>query len=101
MIRRPPRSTLFPYTTLFRSLLTEKSFGERLRRVGTNLRPGHAFIHLVLEGEYLPGVGVDLNLVFLFLHGAEITGVPKQNLRRLAIDPVGFLNAPALQEIPE
>src|SRR2546429_2901250 len=27
MIRRPPRSTLFPYTTLFRSLL-----GERVRR---------------------------------------------------------------------
>src|SRR3712207_7523675 len=24
MIRRPPRSTLFPYTTLFRSKLTEK-----------------------------------------------------------------------------
>src|SRR2546425_12829434 len=24
MIRRPPRSTLFPYTTLFRSLLTEQ-----------------------------------------------------------------------------
>src|SRR5690242_20949439 len=24
MIRRPPRSTLFPYTTLFRSLPTEK-----------------------------------------------------------------------------
>src|SRR3712207_7331645 len=23
MIRRPPRSTLFPYTTLFRSLLTQ------------------------------------------------------------------------------
>src|SRR2546429_3477113 len=23
MIRRPPRSTLFPYTTLFRSVLTE------------------------------------------------------------------------------
>src|SRR5256885_8796974 len=28
MIRRPPRSTLFPYTTLFRSVLPEK------RRVG-------------------------------------------------------------------
>src|SRR5688572_32385815 len=27
MIRRPPRSTLFPYTTLFRSLL-ERSRGE-------------------------------------------------------------------------
>src|SRR5260221_2976665 len=24
MIRRPPRSTLFPYTTLFRSLLTSR-----------------------------------------------------------------------------
>src|SRR3712207_7793720 len=32
MIRRPPRSTLFPYTTLFRSLHV------RLR----DLRPGHA-----------------------------------------------------------
>src|SRR2546430_13363897 len=26
MIRRPPRSTLFPYTTLFRSLLTGNVF---------------------------------------------------------------------------
>src|SRR5256885_8843026 len=26
MIRRPPRSTLFPYTTLFRSLSTAMSF---------------------------------------------------------------------------
>src|SRR3989442_9578247 len=26
MIRRPPRSTLFPYTTLFRSLLRGKAF---------------------------------------------------------------------------
>src|SRR5438876_5465747 len=28
MIRRPPRSTLFPYTTLFRSALGDGSFGE-------------------------------------------------------------------------
>src|SRR5258708_10983403 len=27
MIRRPPRSTLFPYTTLFRSVLTTTSAG--------------------------------------------------------------------------
>src|SRR2546430_3678103 len=32
MIRRPPRSTLFPYTTLFRS--TQTSFASR--RVGIN-----------------------------------------------------------------
>src|SRR2546429_5916364 len=27
MIRRPPRSTLFPYTTLFRSVATHAAFG--------------------------------------------------------------------------
>src|SRR3712207_7857304 len=27
MIRRPPRSTLFPYTTLFRSYVTKHAFG--------------------------------------------------------------------------
>src|SRR3989440_2709020 len=28
MIRRPPRSTLFPYTTLFRSLVADVSMGQ-------------------------------------------------------------------------
>src|SRR5438067_4065923 len=32
MIRRPPRSTLFPYTTLFRSIC----FDERGKRLGTD-----------------------------------------------------------------
>src|SRR5690242_21634914 len=47
MIRRPPRSTLFPYTTLFRSRLNNLSFGvvEGQRRA-TNceggLRGAHA-----------------------------------------------------------
>src|SRR3712207_7423554 len=31
MIRRPPRSTLFPYTTLFRSLLCRMADVRRLR----------------------------------------------------------------------
>src|SRR3712207_7726522 len=30
MIRRPPRSTLFPYTTLFRSLLPRLALGDAL-----------------------------------------------------------------------
>src|SRR5256885_11948031 len=30
MIRRPPRSTLFPYTTLFRSLFVTKGLRQRL-----------------------------------------------------------------------
>src|SRR5256885_12463574 len=31
MIRRPPRSTLFPYTTLFRSDARPKTLGSRVR----------------------------------------------------------------------
>src|SRR2546430_10898742 len=33
MIRRPPRSTLFPYTTLFRSLLTREGEVEIAKRI--------------------------------------------------------------------
>src|SRR3712207_6915086 len=32
MIRRPPRSTLFPYTTLFRSLPVHAAVGRAVRR---------------------------------------------------------------------
>src|ERR1041385_9469273 len=32
MIRRPPRSTLFPYTTLFRSFFTEPEHYDKSRR---------------------------------------------------------------------
>src|SRR5687768_17669545 len=60
MIRRPPRSTLFPYTTLFRSLggpvreaLAEVVPGERVRvhrradvedRKSTRLNSSHGYI---------------------------------------------------------
>src|SRR2546429_7150968 len=37
MIRRPPRSTLFPYTTLFRSAVRLQQ-QERQRQVGQHLR---------------------------------------------------------------
>src|SRR2546430_9011202 len=33
MIRRPPRSTLFPYTTLFRSVVTARKREENLQDV--------------------------------------------------------------------
>src|SRR5688572_32292865 len=39
MIRRPPRSTLFPYTTLFRSPM---SFGKLTRSHGLAARPLNA-----------------------------------------------------------
>src|SRR4051794_41445710 len=33
MIRRPPRSTLFPYTTLFRSNLSRKAIASRIAAI--------------------------------------------------------------------
>src|SRR2546426_7818479 len=38
MIRRPPRSTLFPYTTLFRSRAVGPRSGGVVRRLGGQLR---------------------------------------------------------------
>src|SRR3712207_9149574 len=43
MIRRPPRSTLFPYTTLFRSASTMKSRrGFAIQRLMNAMRQAHA-----------------------------------------------------------
>src|SRR2546427_4691096 len=65
MIRRPPRSTLFPYTTLFRS----QNFGGPAQIVGTsgiglNLSPGfyagYRFQHFSAAGIYgHPALGVE------------------------------------------
>src|SRR2546430_12197937 len=49
MIRRPPRSTLFPYTTLFRSV---PAFAEDERKPGVALAAQHALVrrrHLLAE----------------------------------------------------
>src|SRR3989449_5132320 len=43
MIRRPPRSTLFPYTTLFRSKDVYLDRLQRLRRVGDYKYPIEIF----------------------------------------------------------
>src|SRR5256885_10468612 len=52
MIRRPPRSTLFPYTTLFRSvLLAARRLGQRMAEVGEKARRNLGRRLLVLEGD--------------------------------------------------
>src|SRR5256885_7870857 len=67
MIRRPPRSTLFPYTTLFRSLLVAKDHGaqhhvfRQLLRLGLHHQhggfgTGHDQIHLRILALGLTGV---------------------------------------------
>src|SRR3712207_4382709 len=52
MIRRPPRSTLFPYTTLFRSEhVPRETFLEAIRRARVTL-----FLPNEEEGFYLPAL---------------------------------------------
>src|SRR5260221_10243083 len=46
MIRRPPRSTLFPYTTLFRSDAFRKPLDEAFNRKGTERGPRAAAVAL-------------------------------------------------------
>src|SRR3712207_8187679 len=65
MIRRPPRSTLFPYTTLFRS--AHFPTGERLNisgptalaRVQRTGAPAHSDDYATMEGEYPARVRAD------------------------------------------
>src|SRR5438034_5305383 len=47
MIRRPPRSTLFPYTTLFRS----RAGGQEIGQQG---RGGHHLLEVIHQQEQLP-----------------------------------------------
>src|SRR2546427_6566567 len=54
MIRRPPRSTLFPYTTLFRSLPIEPRQLALAKHVD-KAEPGLAVQGLGLGGVALPG----------------------------------------------
>src|SRR2546429_8994574 len=60
MIRRPPRSTLFPYTTLFRSLLTEQQRKELPAHLLTSRNGGNAFEQrLIRIGRHPIPEGVD------------------------------------------
>src|SRR5258708_16694684 len=64
MIRRPPRSTLFPYTTLFRSLLAARQraagLGPALGQDGE--QPEHPFQILGHAGGVAPGEGAHLQV---------------------------------------
>src|SRR2546429_4530026 len=58
MIRRPPRSTLFPYTTLFRSIRTPwcaSTWPGRCRKDRIELiRPGHLCVKQLLRSVGVP-----------------------------------------------
>src|SRR2546422_6808026 len=62
MIRRPPRSTLFPYTTLFRSLslrgLPAGRAAHAARRVGRQAEPAAPAVAAVVAGAARPARAV-------------------------------------------
>src|SRR3712207_7305458 len=53
MIRRPPRSTLFPYTTLFRSRASRRRQGSPSRRTGAAGSLGRRTTRLRAAGQDL------------------------------------------------
>src|SRR5256885_12826134 len=67
MIRRPPKSTLFPYTTLFRSALLREKSPPTGGAVGDRLVPGGEAGHLLL----LKGGGLGYNLPSFQEHGGS------------------------------
>src|SRR5258707_9503940 len=58
MIRRPPRSTLFPYTTLFRSLALTRTTERGRAIVGRQRHLAHDPAYLVTQVRKVPKRGV-------------------------------------------
>src|SRR3712207_7322461 len=72
MIRRPPRSTLFPYTTLFRSVAAGRPVALEDRELLDLLDPREPVVGLVHPG----------------LHRRADRVLARQLLERLALEPV-------------
>src|SRR5258708_21337377 len=61
MIRRPPRSTLFPYTTLFRSLTADPSGGGLTTSTATTDVTGSASVTYIAGSVSSPQNGVTIS----------------------------------------
>src|SRR3712207_6997594 len=82
MIRRPPRSTLFPYTTLFRSLYNEAtqfpSGFDPIERGAYLIAPGVSLVGVNLSGANLSGA--DLSKVNLDRKSTRLNSSQRQYL---------------------
>src|SRR3712207_9335000 len=81
MIRRPPRSTLFPYTTLFRSWSVSIESLSSLDRSTLRERALEALRSAILSGRYRPGD--HLGEVELATHLGVSRGTVREALRHL------------------
>src|SRR3989441_10728486 len=83
MIRRPPRSTLFPYTTLFRSRVPQDGrFRIRLDRKTVDFRVsilpsafGEVVVVRILDKEYIAAGGAALRLDRLGFNAEDLRRV--------------------------
>src|ERR1035441_2385361 len=95
MIRRPPRSTLFPYTTLFRSVVDRSGVGQFLVQMEVevahhDLVAGQGFVDIIVgEGYHRPLGGLRVARIQIkvdghTLHGARGSVVRREVLLKLA-----------------
>ena len=64
MIRRPPRSTLFPYTTLFRSRIKQKKDKKKLNKAIYEAELERLQLELVKMQEWVKHAGLKVVVVF-------------------------------------
>src|SRR3989475_1054416 len=83
MIRRPPRSTLFPYTTLFRSPSSSHSPGAVPRGLGSTVAPSGTSAWVRSE-EHTSELQSQSNLVCRLLLEKKKNEEEVQNKRRLS-----------------
>src|SRR2546430_11185678 len=97
MIRRPPRSTLFPYTTLFRSRTAEPAGVAELQVVARHrLVDREVADHVVVQDRK----STRLNSSHSQISYAVFCWKKKKNLSRLCAQSNPLLNCSALQPDP-
>src|SRR5260370_11584411 len=94
MIRRPPRSTLFPYTTLFRSVVSilEKSLGAEHPNLATALNNLAQLLKATRSEEHTSELQSHLNLVCRLLLEKK-----KKETTRINKIYVNTISAPAVR----
>src|SRR3989454_1191341 len=85
MIRRPPRSTLFPYTTLFRSMRIREEKHRHYANIADHIYQIHT--QRPLAGLVVAGIGVDAAALVPHLHNYLhdlLHGVVKLNPKKVS-----------------
>ena len=92
MIRRPPRSTLFPYTTLFRSLIVSDN---KVKAILVNIFGGIVRCDLIAEGIIQAVKEVEMSVpVVVRLEGTNV----EQGKKLLAESGLAILAADDLDD---